>query len=233
MTTVITRLFANKAAATAVEDRLRWEGFPRNVVRVVAASEGSDTNDIAAKLTRAGVQGDTAAAYASKMAGGNALIVVNATYKPLGAARIAREVLADQNSISVGDLEEENYVREGRDHAPSVLKDHPRFFSLPADIEAELPRGPISSEIGMRLLSNKPRKNKVISGGSFMSRAFWPMKLISSGRNATSAVNKSGPRSSWFWPMPLLSNKPRRNSVIRGGSLPLSRALGWPPLSKG
>lgn len=229
MTNVITRLYADTTKAEAVANRLRWEGFPRNSVRVISA-DGGDDGAIRARLSRADVNDAIIGAYASKLADGAAALVIQATYKPLGAARIAREIVAKSDAIDGASEFNDYYMPDRPDHAPSVLKDHPRFMTLPLEPE-DYRGGPISRELGIRLLSPRKSRNSAIRGGRHISKAFWPMPLVSKGRRATSAMSGGRHMSRAFWPMPLVTTKPRKNSVIRGGSLPLSRILGWPPIS--
>lgn len=229
MTNVITRLYADTTKAEAVANRLRWEGFPRNSVRVISA-DGGDDGAIRARLSRADVNDAIIGAYASKLADGAAALVIQATYKPLGAARIAREIVAKSDAIDGASEFNDYYMPDRPDHAPSVLKDHPRFMTLPLEPE-DYRGGPISRELGIRLLSPRKSRNSAIRGGRHISKAFWPMPLVSKGRRATSAMSGGRHMSRAFWPMPLVTTKPRKNSVIRGGSLPLSRMLGWPPIS--
>ena len=229
MTNVITRLYADTTKAEAVANRLRWEGFPRNSVRVISA-DGGDDGAIRARLSRADVNDAIIGAYASKLADGGAALVIQATYKPLGAARIAREIVAKSDAIDGASEFNDYYMPDRPDHAPSVLKDHPRLMTLPLEPE-DYRGGPISRELGIRLLSPRKSRNSAIRGGRHISKAFWPMPLVSKGRRATSAMSGGRHMSRAFWPMPLVTTKKRKNSVIRGGSLPLSRMLGWPPIS--
>ena len=229
MTNVITRLYADTTKAEAVANRLRWEGFPRNSVRVISA-DGGDDGAIRAPLSRAEVKDAIVGDYASRLADGGAALVIQATYKPLGAARIAREIVAKSDAIDGASEFNDYYMPDRPDHAPSVLKDHPRFMTLPLEPE-DYRGGPISRELGIRLLSPRKARNSAIRGGRHISKAFWPMPLVSKGRRAASAMSGGRHMSRAFWPMPLVTTKKRKNSVIRGGSLPLSRMLGWPPIS--
>jgi len=229
MTTVITRLFANKEVADRVSTTLYWEGLPNNQLSVLVADAGESAEALTARLTKAQVPEGSAPVYAGRLAEGGALLVARATYKPLGAAQIVREVTVRAGAIPVDGVEDDVYVPDGPDHAPSVLKDHPRFFTLP--IEPEVPVGPITAQLGMRMLSSRRKRVSVFRGGRYMSRAFWPMKLVSKGRKANSAMSGTRHMSRLFWPMPLLKSRPARRKVIPGGGHPFSRALGWPTIS--
>lgn len=232
MTTVITRLYADERTANMVAQRLRWEGLPARAVEVIAGA-GSDRPSLEVRMSRARVHESAVSAYADRMADGSALLVVRATYKPLGAARITREVTARSKPVEVHGVVDDHFVPDGPDHAPSVLKDHPRFLTLDLDFGEYKPR-PISEEFGIPLLTrgHRNRPLHVFRGGKHVSRLFWPMPLVTSKRKVNSAISGGRHMSKLFWPMPLLSHKERTRSVIRGGALPLSRALGWPTISR-
>lgn len=232
MTTVITRLYADETKALAVAKRLRWEGFPRSAVQVVTTRTGEDQGTLAARMERVLVPAEAAPVYAGRVAGGNALLIVRATYKPLGAARIAREALERTGAIDVGDVPDDVYVKDPPDHAPSIMKDHPRFFTLPFEDDDDFRAGPVTPAFGFRLLSPPRERRSAISGGRYMSRFFWPMPLLTRNRRANSAISGGRQMSRAFWPMPLLSTRRRKMSVIRGGALPLSNLLGWRPISR-
>ena len=230
MTTVITRLYADEEAARATARRLRWEGLPARALQVIRGG-GKARETIAAEMESAGVHETAVPSYSEKVAGGNALLVVRATYKPLGAAQITRDVTARTKMIAVRGVIDDYYFADPPDNAPSVLKDHPRFLSL--DLEpGEYKGGPISAELGIPLLTrgHRNRPLHVFRGGKHVSRAFWPMPLISRKPKANSAIHGGRYLSKLFWPMPLITRKERTRSVIRGGALPFSRALGMPTI---
>lgn len=230
MTTIITRLFASEEAAQRVANKLHWEGFPKRAYRVIPASAGSDAAAMEDRLKRAGVDPDAAAAYAGKLGDGGAVMVIHATYKPLGAARIAREILGRAETVDVGSVNDDFYVPDGPQRASSVLKDHPRIMTLPIG-EEEIPRGPVTERFFPLLKAHKEGRS-VMDSDRRMSRAFWPMPLVIRGRESHSVISGGKHMSTTFWPMALVSTSPRRKSVIPGGGLPLSRALGWPPISR-
>ncbi|MCR9151315.1 MAG: hypothetical protein NXH83_14170 [Rhodobacteraceae bacterium] len=228
MTTLITRLYAEEKAADSVASRLRWEGLPGYAIQVIT---GTDKARLADRMTRAKVHESAIEAYTAKVAEGAALLVVAATYKPLGAARITRETVAASTPVEVEGVTEEHYFPDGPDHAPSILRGHPRFMTLDlgmGDYEGK----PISVGLCLPLLSKGPRKNRVFRGGRHMSRMFWPMPLVTRKRKANSAMQGTRHMSRLFWPMPLITRGRRSRSVIRDGALPLSRALGWPTVSR-
>ena len=230
MTTVITRLFASEKTARSVTNRLHRERFSSRSYSVITEGDADSSAALVDRLERAQVDPAAAAAYAKHLTGDAALLLISVTYKPLGAAQIARGILAEYETIDVGTVPEDIYMPDGPEPAQSVLKEHPRFLTLTPDPD-DPPRGPVTSGF-MKLLSPHRTKRSVISGERRMSRMFWPKPLVSHKRSATSAISGGAHMSRKFWPQDLLSRKPRRNSVIRGGSLPFARLFGWPSISQ-
>ncbi len=234
-TTVITRLFANKKGAQAVADRLWFERFPRDAVEVIAAKDGEDADSVKSRMLRGRVQDSAVQAYADGVMGGNALLIVRATYKPLQAPQIARGMLAQAETLDVGASPEEYKFKEPikQGSATRVLTTHPRILTLPPEDDG-VRRGTVTGPDGwgIPLVIKKKDRGSVIKGGRFMSRAFWPMPLLSrKPRKADSAMRGGGYMSRIFWPMPLVTNNKRSNSVIRGGKL-FTRGLGFPMISR-
>lgn len=231
MTTVITRLYADEETAERAQNRLRLEGLPKHAVEVISA-DGRKKNALSDRLEHAGVWDEAAKVYAGRIADGASLLVVRATYKPLGAAKLARGVLRETPAVDVGLDEEERFVPDGPERAPNILKDHPRFMTFPLEPDDYRP-GTISDRIGVSLLTSwRPSGRKVFEGGRFMSRVFWPMPLTIRKKSTDSVIRGGKHVSKTFWPMPLVKTNPRRLSVIRGGGFPLSRAMGWPLLTR-
>ena len=227
MTTVITRLFESENLAYGIADRLRWEGIPQRAVRVLTSAEGEDPTDLTARLAKAGVHETAVDAYARQVAAGSAAVVVSATHKPLGAARIVRNTFNANTTLDAGEVVEECYVTDSGNHAPSVLEDHPHFLTSRIDRKRIQDTGPISQGLGPKLLMKNHTSHSAMRGGRFMSRMFWPMPLLSRSRNARSAMRGGGYMSRMFWPQRLVATKNRRLAVIPGGALPLSRAMGF------
>lgn len=229
MTTVMTRLYADEETARRIERRLYLQGFPRRATEVIAKREGQGASALADRMTTAHVPEAAAGTYAEKVATGKALLVVRATYKPLGAPRIARETLADSPVVKSGLDEEEFYVDTGPERSPSILTDHPHFLTFPRE-EAEMRPDLISASLGIPLISRKGPKSTVYKGGRLMSKMFWPMPMVIRKKSADSVIHGGRHVSKLFWPMPLVTDKPRRNSVIRGGDLPFSRVFALPTI---
>ncbi|MDP5084097.1 MAG: hypothetical protein NWQ23_01665 [Yoonia sp.] len=221
MTTILTRLFSDQSAAQSAADRLYFKGIPRRDIKVIAGSENAD-----ARMARAEVHETAMGPYGAALAAGHAVLVVRATYKPLGAARIARDVLSKRETIDTGKVMDDFSVPFKPDRAPSVMKDHPHMLSLPGFA----PRGHVSAAFGLPLLKQHRTKRSAMSSGKRASRMFWPMPLLKSKSGSKSAIHGGRHMSQMFWPMPLVSTAPRRKSVIPGGGLVFSRLFGLRPL---
>ncbi len=221
MITVITRLYRDEASARGVVGRLYRTGFPKNAITLVSKSDG----DVEGRIARALVPEHVAEALAAKVEDGNSAVIVRATYKPLNAVRIANETFETSGAVSSG-LEAESFrVKAPKDHAPSILKDHPRFLTLDGSVRG----GPtLSEQLGLRRLSPHRRRDSVINGG----RLFFGDGVLR-GRQAKASLKTGKFMSKAFWPMPLLSKKKEGLSVLPGGGHPFSRLMGWPTISGG
>ncbi len=219
MTTLITRLFHDAATAQSALNRLIAKGFPERDATIILAGESA-----ADQMKRKQVHPSAITAYSAKLKGDHAVLVLHATYKPLGAVRITNEVLAKFETVDVGDAAvEEHKIAWTPEPASSVLKTHPLILTIPG---VSVPHGPITGTYGMRMLKPHRTKRSVMSSDRRMSRMFWPMKLVSKPRSRRSAMSGTRHMSRIFWPTKLLSTKPRRKSVIPGGGLPFSRLFG-------
>jgi hypothetical protein len=220
MTTVISRLYADPQSARGIMERLYRQGFPRHAMSAIHPGDG----DLRARIERALVPADAAETYANRVREGATLVVVRADYRPLNAVRLANETFETSGAIRSGLGEESFRVQTPPDHAPSILKDHPRFFTMPPSDDHI--GGPLSDQFGFRLLSSNRRRDSVLPDG----KRFFGDGIIRN-RKANSAFHGGGFMSKYFWPMPLITRKRRSNSVIRGGGHPFSRLLGWPTIS--
>lgn len=222
MTTIITRLFPDEATAQSAFDRLTFRGMPKRDCKIILAGPKAP-----AMMERAQVHEDAISTYAGHLSSGQALLVVHATYKPLGAVNLTREILAKYDTVDCGNIVEEYKTPWKPERAPSVMKDHPLFFSIPG----LNPPGSISASFGIPLLKQRRAKNNLMSGDRRMSRKFWPMRLVSKRRHTHSAMRGGRHMSRMFWPMPLIAKGPRRKSVSPGGGLPFSRLFGLRTIS--
>lgn len=199
MTTIITRLYADKAAASAVYRKLSREGFRAPDMDVIAAREGDDAQATAARLKKARVHESVAPVYADKIASGAAALVVRADYKPLGARKIALGILDASDTMVSGAEPEEYFVKSPppKPGLPTVLSEHPLFFRIDRDPGTGRELGLMSDFIGLPMLSRRERKKSTMEYG--------------------------GP----VVPMETISRRPRSKSVIEGGGTVFSNALRW------
>lgn len=229
MATIISRLYGSEKAARALAKRLVWEGVPRRDVDVIVRQEGEAADALAARIRRLAVQDTAAARYAAGVADGATLVVVRATYKPLGAAKVARRMMDAAGPADVGLASEERKVADvpSRSEGLSVLTGHPKILSL--DLHPGEPRhgGTVTGALGFRTIGRRrDRRSSVIHGGAHMT----PFR-VTHGRSGRSSVYHGGRyMSRWFWPMPLVSTRERSRSVIQGPGEVFSRALGWSTL---
>ena len=222
MITVITRLYGDKASARGVRERLYREGFPRYAMSVFSGAGGQSAATLKAKMEQALIPADAAETYAARVAEGASLVVVRATYKPLNAVRIATETFDSSGALSSGMSEEAFKVPTPPDPSPSILKDHPRFFTMPPS--GDQLGGPLSDQFGFRMISAQKRRHSVMDD----AKRFFGDGIIRK-RHSYSTINTYS--SKFFWPMPLLNKKKRGRSMIPGGGHPFSRLLGWSMIS--
>lgn len=225
MTTIITRLFADKTSAVQAKERINFKGVPRRAMSVIA-----DGDDLAGQMAAAKVHPTAIDAYARHVAQGKALLVARTTYRPLTAATIVRDLLAKMETVDAGDLIDDYFETDGPDRAPSILDEHPLFLTLRQD-QTGYESAPVSVGLGIKLLSARKERTSARGTSGARSRVFWPMPLLSKRERGSSVIKGGRHMSQTFWPAPLLSTRPRQNSVIKGGDLPFSRTLSWPTIS--
>lgn len=183
MTTIITRLYPDAVTAQAVVAALLGYGHDQDTIDVIVKDGASDLMD---RMRTSRVGPDAAATYTKHMVGNNnALLVVRAGYNPVGAARNAIKVAARYGSVDVGLDDENQYVREDADTSRnlSLMAGHPLLMSNPHQTPSHghiMGNNPISA----------PREGRsAMAGGGFMSRYFWPMRLVSANaKEGTSAI---------------------------------------------
>lgn len=191
MTTIITRLYPSGAAAKAAVDDLLSRGHSEDYVHILTR-DGSGS--VTERLRAARVSPDAAAAYAGPVSEGKVLVVVQAPFNPIGAARHAIRVLDLHPALDVGLANENDYIREDArpDVSGGILRDHPLFMS---NKHRETTHGHI---LGSNpVLPSKPRAS-AIRGGAYISTTFWPMKLLSPAKVKTSARNSDWQLSRMF-----------------------------------
>ncbi len=184
MTTIITRLFPDAAAAAqAVVAALANGGINADAILVIlaAANGGADAAMKAARVSA------TAAAYGKAMKTGKALLIVQLGFNPAGAARTAIKIVNRHASIHVGLADEDEDAQEypSMEHGGSVMNGAP-LLSNPF---ARAPHGHIFG--ANPVMQSRPR-TLAIRGGAHMSKVFWPMKLVSQPRAGRSAIAGGG-----------------------------------------
>lgn len=196
MTTIITRLYPTKAVAQAAVDDLLSRGHSEDYIDIITRDGDGGVME---RIRAARVSPTAAAAYAPGVSEGKALVVVQAPFNPMGAARHAIRVLGGHPSLNVGLANENDYIRE--DARPevlgSVLRDHPLYMSNP---HRSTTHGHI---LGSDPIIRGQTKTSAIRGGAHMSTKFWPMKLLSPSKVKTSA-SKTGWQMSRMFDIPTI-----------------------------
>lgn len=215
MTTVVTRLYGSKETAERVADILRAEGFPEATFDVITTAD-------AKRIAASRVEEAAARRYAEAMTEDRALLVCRAPFTPFGAARRAQEVADSEPWIDAGVADQDRYIREQPNlarYSSSVLEYHPLMLTRDDYVGSGWSGWRVSDVFGFtlisrrrerpdnlthghmstwfwpgKLLSTKPRRSSVISGGRHMSRGWWPMPLVTGGRGRRRSVMTSHPR---------------------------------------
>lgn len=206
MTTIITRLYPDVATATSVATALQSSGHDPATIDVITRSGDGRVAD---RLQRAGVMSAAASAYAPGIDKGGALLVVRAPFAPMGTARHAIKLVNRTPSLKVGLGDEDIYVRDEPkvDISGKVMTGTVFFMSNP---HRSLSHGHILGQ--NPILPARPRTS-AIRGGAYMSRMFWPMKLVSTGRQASSAIRGGFLFSSIFGIPTLIGDLPSRELI--------------------
>ena len=120
MTKIITRYFESAENAQAARSELLYRrNLSARIVRLYDKAEG-----LADSLKAARVNPDTADAYQARLEGGGAVLLVMAGYKPLGVAKITREVAANMGACRFGRARRGG-VRQGFDETNAAYPPRP------------------------------------------------------------------------------------------------------------
>jgi hypothetical protein len=205
MTTIITRLYKDMATAQGVAAELKAAGHDAGTIDVIAKDgEGS----AAERMAKARVPAASAAAYGPGIGKGNALLVVQAPFAPIGTARHAMRVVNRTAAIDMGVADEDHYIREQAraDKSGMILQGTVFYMSNP---HRSLFHGHI---MGKNPISAARPRTSAIKGGAYMSTKFWPMKLLSAPKERSSAG--SGYLFSAMFGIPtLIGDLPSRSMV--------------------
>jgi hypothetical protein len=177
MTTVISRLYSDRATAEGVAHALVSAGLSSSAIVLADSADGLGH----ARLSKA-----SAAAYAAAMGGGRVLLVAHVPFNPVGAARRAAEIADTAMSLNVPGAKGNEYVREKATGTAylHILKDHPRFFSQDMGFIDSRVRGLVSHAFGFRVLS--PSRERTSAAGR--SGHILPGSKLTAARPRTSAI---------------------------------------------
>ena len=207
MTKIITRYFGSAEIARRVRQELvDIHRLSPRIIDLFDQAEG-----LAARLDAAQVAPATAAAYAQKLAGGGAVLLVRAGHKPLSVGRITREVTAAMGAADMGGLIEEVLIKDTKVGRPNtVLGDHPLMLTrprVPGTTTFHMANWPI------QLISRrKPSTVSVIPPHGHMAN--FPIPLLSDRKPYTGAIFGRHARMA-NWPIPLISRrKPFTGSIF-------------------
>lgn len=206
MTTIITRLYPDVATAASVSAALQSSGHDPSTIEVITRS---GTGSVADRLRAARVLAASAAAYAPRIDKGDALLVVRAPFAPMGTARHAVKLVNRTPALTVGLADEDVYVREQPEIAKAGRVQSGTVFYM-SNPHRNLTHGHI---LGHNPILPAKERTSAIRGGAYMSRMFWPMKLVSTSRNASSAIRGGSLMSSLFGIPTLIGDLPSRGMI--------------------
>lgn len=125
MTTIITRYFENADHAEHAKRELVYgQRVSPSIIRIYDSADG-----LAETLKQAHVAEDAAKEYEKRMGKGGAVVAVRAGYKPLGVAKITREVLSAKGAADLGDFQEETFYKDERKRSLKILHEHPYMLT--------------------------------------------------------------------------------------------------------
>jgi hypothetical protein len=221
MTTVITRLYESVDMARDVAATLRAEGFPDATLDVITTADAD-------RMEAARVDRRAAERYASAMAQGHALLVCRAPFTPFGAAARAQMVANATPSVDVGVANENVYIREVADlgrHEASVLAHHPLMMTRDDYVGSGWSGWRLSDVFGFTTVSRRRARPDNLSTGH-KSTAFWPGKMLSTRPRRSSVISGGRHMSRGWWPMPLVRTGSKR-SILKSHPL-ITPRFGWP-----
>ncbi len=206
MTTIITRLYPDLATAQRVVAALQANGHAPSTLDIITRGGDGSSEDrmVAARVPKA-----SAAAYAPGVSKGAALVVVRAPFAPIGTARDAMKVVNRTPAIDVGIKDEDVYFRE-EPKVETMGKVQPGTVFYMSNPHRSLGHGHV---LGSNPLLPAKERTSAIRGGAYMSRMFWPMKLVSTGRQASSAMSGDFQFSKMFGIPTLIRDLPSRELI--------------------
>jgi hypothetical protein len=211
MTTVVSRLYDKVETANRVADMLRAEGFPESVLSIITKAD-------AAEIAKAKVSKAAAESYAAAMKDGQAVFVCRAPFTPFGAARRAMAVADSEAWIDTGKGACNEHVSETPDlavHLPGKVSNHHLVMTPASYVGSGWSNWRMSNIFGWPTLSpRRERKSSVMSGTHYMSRRFWPGRLLSNRPRKSSVMEGGGHMSTRFGNFPLLTERKDKLSIL-------------------
>jgi hypothetical protein len=175
MTTIITRLYSDKATAQAVVAALKDIGLGGDEVALV------DGGDAAARLRALRVSARDAPGLAASVAKGHVAVVVAAPFNPVGIALKATRTLDAHHPVAAADrYVEEDYRPSGRSN---LYPAGTYFMSIPPEYSGGLSHGHALSLWGL-VSRNAKQGTSAMRGGGFML-PFGRIKRKSGGLSVT------------------------------------------------
>lgn len=172
-----------------------------------AAAAPGDAAARAEAIAAAGVGHVSAAAYARAMGPGQALLVVRAPFTPFGRARSAMRIADSFGPLAVPGTNPDQHVPDQprpRIFYPAIGRHaHVLTPDMPPRIERR--RGLVSAAFGVPLLLRRRRRRAGMPSGWRVTG--WLMPLLSRRRPRKALLQSGSFLSRMFWPLPLLSRR--------------------------
>ena len=193
MTTIITRIYADKATATAVAAALKDLGLDDDEVAVV------DGGDAGARLRSLRVSDMDAGSIAASVAQGHPAVVVAASFNPVGIALKATRIMDAHHPVAAT----ERYIAE--DYSPSTRSNlYPAgtyFMSIPPEYSGGPSHGHVFTLWG--LVSRNV--NKTSAAGR--ARHILPFGTLKQKSGGLSVTRDGGWRLSTMLGIPMIAGR--------------------------
>lgn len=155
MTTIITRLYSSAADAESAVSAATAKKFPKSSMAIVSGT--TDAAVAKAQLSALGVYPGAAATYANSVAGGNAVLVIQASF---GKAYKASAAVEDTGAIDTDVKHTEVYAGALTSPEPESTRHLPELLNVTMFTGEKLPRNgqtwlPFHSLFRLPLLSSR------------------------------------------------------------------------------
>lgn len=231
MTTIVSRLYPSAETAERVRDTLRRDGFPDALMSLIAEA---DAKAIAEAGVDPDAARRYAAVMDDGEGSGQTLFVCRAPFSPLGAARRAMEAADSEASVEAGVANENRYVRETVDlsrHRSSVYRYHPLMMTRDDYVGSGWSGWTVSGLLGWTMaVRRRETPNTIFRSGTNRPQRFKPRPIVTKPRKS-SVISGGRYMSRWFWPMPLVRSGRKRSLSIMTGHPRISERFGWEPIS--